>query len=251
MQKLKKTFSVYRFTLIELLVVIAIIAILAAMLLPALGKVKESGRAAYCMNNISQIAKGCTRYTADFNDYFPRLSPDANSSVKEVRYGFLSIMYKTPTIGMGYAGDIKIADCPSDQTRTPGVHFHGYLGAQYNISYGFNRKLTFARIGTASNYYNHEMRYSRVKEPGNTIMVAEIGSLSPVKNLYGLWGHVGDAMWYYSNRLTELEGYNHDRGNNFAFVDGHVAKHNIVHYTNVLRNSGERIYGTTTRWANY
>ena len=152
---------------------------------------------------------------------------------------------------MGYAGDIKIADCPSDQTRTPGVHFHGYLGAQYNISYGFNRKLTFARIGTASNYYNHEMRYSRVKEPGNTIMVAEIGSLSPVKNLYGLWGHVGDAMWYYSNRLTELEGYNHDRGNNFAFVDGHVAKYNIVHYTNVLRNSGERIYGTTTRWANY
>ena len=244
----EKSLWMSRFTLIELLVVIAIIAILAAMLLPALGKVKESGRATFCLNNLSQIAKGCIRYTADFNDYLPRHTGGASGG-DDWRYGFVGLMYKTPTNGMGYAGDIKIADCPSDQTRKAGTHFHGYMGAENNISYGFNRKLSTTKISNSIGSYI--MRYPKIKEPGSTIMVAEIGSLSPVKNLYGLWGHVGDAIWYYSNRLTELEGYNHDRGNNFAFVDGHVAKHNIVHYTNTLRNCGEWIYGTTTRWANY
>ena len=97
------------FTLIELLVVIAIIAILAAMLLPALGKVKEAGRAAYCMNNVSQIAKGCIRYATDFDDYPPRHVGGASGG-PDWKYGFLGLMYKTPTNGMGYAGDIKIAD---------------------------------------------------------------------------------------------------------------------------------------------
>ncbi len=64
------------FTLIELLVVIAIIAILAAMLLPALASAREKARRAACASNMTQIARGMEMYLGDYGSYYPTYPGD-------------------------------------------------------------------------------------------------------------------------------------------------------------------------------
>ena len=91
------------FTLVELLVVVAIIAILAAMLLPALSRARERARAAVCMSNLKQIANAFHMYTLDYDGYLPPERYRAYSSGSSYRsYQWLLLKLPWYPYKLGY-----------------------------------------------------------------------------------------------------------------------------------------------------
>jgi len=97
------------FTLIELLVVIAIMGLLAALILPALGRAKEAGRATRCLSNLHQMGLALQLYVQDNHDRLPYMNDRSLTTTNP---------YPPPDVVLSnYFGNVNVLRCPSDNKQ--------------------------------------------------------------------------------------------------------------------------------------
>lgn len=204
------------FTLIELLVVIAIIAILAAMLLPALSKAKEKAQRVSCTNKLRQMGLSLRMYVDDFHQY-PWF--DSAASLKQWEdelYPYYRVKWTD-----------KEFQCPS---------YRGNFGIGSLSSYGYNRFGTASPLGLGGwHAYDNNgilrdigaVTDSQVKAPadmfamGDSRGFATVGVTDLLPGLWGLGpftttGAGGTQSW------SEFQPFRHGQGLNFVCCDGHV-----------------------------
>ena len=207
------------FTLIELLVVIAIIAILAGMLLPALGKAKAKGKSIACINNLKQTGLAMMLYSDENDDYIPR----GNGYP-----WFLVYMPYMPEGGTDedFSG-IRIYKCPSYPNRDP--------KKRQIITYVINAwKFEGPNDPTGSEQVGPS-KLTAFQEPSNTVHIGdnENGSWRPiVTGIRDAVMDLNDVFRLNQLPLNEQSGQlnperriaakRHNQGSNWVFLDGHA-----------------------------
>jgi prepilin-type N-terminal cleavage/methylation domain-containing protein/prepilin-type processing-associated H-X9-DG protein len=225
------------FTLIELLVVIAIIAILAAMLLPALARAKERAKAVQCMNDMKQILLGSKIYADENEDGLPPygISGIPPSTFIVVKSGVnLSNDRGWPDTLLPYVGkNTNVFNCPANPA-----------GTRLNI--GINLNLARSVWGYAGvpapGGYGDPIKSTDIKRPSTTVYYADSGLATDVSCTdsnadnwvedFDPTHHSGQASWIdwrtpndsnFNTKPTRVIN-RHMRGAQMGFVDFHAER---------------------------
>ncbi|HVZ93798.1 MAG TPA: DUF1559 domain-containing protein [Phycisphaerales bacterium] len=205
------------FTLIELLVVVAVMAILLGILMPALGKARESARSASCGSNLHQLALGLTQYLADYNDQLPQMRVDgAGAPVAGMQGDNIGSLFggklgRLPYYGINaigakrrpltkYVWDETIptdTETGADQYDVPVFRDPADEGANlpFLAGSGLEQLTMYDLLGTSYNLNDHALDTDPYGEPYPTLVPEQGGKMPKIVNPVATWV-LGDQPIY-------------------------------------------------------
>lgn len=236
------------FTLVELLVVISIIAVLLAVLMPALSIARAQGKAVVCRSNIRQLFIANTGYATENNGYYVPAAKDflINSTGGYHRWHGVrqnSEESFDPLKGplADYLGDGKVKECPERIKFLKADNWNDSYEKGCG-GYGYNQTYIGSRIwqlGWNNKAYEKTTQIVEITRPAETLMFADCAMVQMVKNEKDIieYSFAQPPFWLSNGKPMRSWGYaspsihfRHRNKANIAWADGHISSENRTEY---------------------